>query len=51
MVGTLVEVGQEKRKPEEMKKILDAKDRRAAGYTAPAHGLYLVRVDYDELGG
>jgi tRNA pseudouridine38-40 synthase len=46
MVGTLVEVGQEKRKPEEMKRILDAKDRRAAGYTAPAHGLYLVRVDY-----
>jgi len=46
MVGTLVEVGQEKRKPEEMKQILDAKDRRAAGYTAPAHGLYLARVDY-----
>jgi tRNA pseudouridine38-40 synthase len=46
MVGTLVEVGQEKRKPEEMKQILDAKDRRAAGYTAPAQGLYLVRVDY-----
>jgi tRNA pseudouridine38-40 synthase len=46
MVGTLVEAGQEKRKPEEMKQILDAKDRRAAGYTAPAHGLYLVRVDY-----
>ena len=46
MVGTLVEVGQEKRKPEEMKKILDAKDRRAAGYTAPAHGLYLVSVAY-----
>lgn len=46
MVGTLVEVGQEKRKPEEMKKILEAKDRRAAGYTAPAQGLYLIRVDY-----
>ncbi len=46
MVGTLAEVGQEKRKPKEMKRILDAKDLRAAGYTAPAHGLYLVRVDY-----
>ncbi|MSR24524.1 MAG: tRNA pseudouridine(38-40) synthase TruA [Nitrospiraceae bacterium] len=46
MVGTLVEVGQEKRKPVDMQTILDAKDRRAAGYTAPAHGLYLVRVDY-----
>jgi tRNA pseudouridine38-40 synthase len=46
MVGTLAEVGQEKRNPEEMKKILDAKDRRAAGYTAPAHGLYLIAVAY-----
>jgi tRNA pseudouridine38-40 synthase len=46
MVGTLVEVGQEKRKPEEMKRILDAKDRRAAGYTAPAQGLYLIAVTY-----
>jgi tRNA pseudouridine38-40 synthase len=46
MVGTLVEVGQEKRQPEEVKRILEAKDRRAAGYTAPAQGLYLMRVDY-----
>jgi tRNA pseudouridine38-40 synthase len=46
MVGTLAEVGQGKRKPEEMKRILDAKDRRAAGYTAPAHGLYLIAVAY-----
>jgi len=46
VVGTLVEVGQGKRKPEEIKQILDAKDRRAAGYTAPAHGLYLVAVAY-----
>ena len=29
-----------------MKDILEAKDRRSAGLTAPAHGLYLVRVEY-----
>ena len=46
MVGTLVEVGQGKRAPEDMKRILEAKDRRAAGYTAPAQGLYLVAVHY-----
>lgn len=46
IVGTLVEVGQGKRAPQDVKAILEAKDRRAAGVTAPAHGLYLVRVDY-----
>ena len=46
IVGTLVEVGQGKRAPHAMKDIVEAKDRRAAGYTAPAYGLYLVRVEY-----
>ncbi len=46
IVGTLVEVGKGKRAPESLNDILAAKDRRAAGMTAPAHGLYLMRVDY-----
>ena len=46
IVGTLVEVGRGKRPPHAMKDILEAHDRRAAGYTAPPHGLYLVRVEY-----
>jgi tRNA pseudouridine38-40 synthase len=46
IVGTLIEVGQHKRKPDTMHNILLAKDRRAAGRTAPAHGLYLVQVLY-----
>ncbi|MGH7473870.1 MAG: tRNA pseudouridine(38-40) synthase TruA [Candidatus Methylomirabilales bacterium] len=46
IVGTLVEVGVGKRPPKSLKEILEARDRRAAGVTAPAHGLYLVRVDY-----
>ena len=46
IVGTLVEVGLGKRPPSTMKDILAARDRSAAGRTAPAHGLYLVRVDY-----
>ncbi|MDH5427766.1 MAG: tRNA pseudouridine(38-40) synthase TruA [Nitrospirota bacterium] len=46
IVGTLVEVGQHKRSPHTIQDILQAKDRRAAGRTAPPHGLYLVEVRY-----
>ena len=46
IVGTLIEVGEGKRFPEEMPLILKALDRTKAGLCAPAHGLYLVRVDY-----
>jgi tRNA pseudouridine38-40 synthase len=47
IVGTLVEVGHGKRSPEALAAILAAKDRTAAGRTAPSHGLYLLRVDYE----
>lgn len=46
IVGTLVDVGLGRRTPESLADVLDAKDRPAAGRTAPAHGLFLVRVDY-----
>lgn len=46
LTGTLIEVGRGKRKPEEMQSILDAMDRGAAGFTAPAQGLFLVEVEY-----
>ena len=46
MVGTLKEVGDGKRQPEDIKTILEAKDRKAAGSTAPACGLYLNKVEY-----
>lgn len=45
IVGTLMEVGQGKRRPEDIKAILSACDRRAAGPTAPAHGLTLVKYE------
>ena len=48
MVGTLVEVGQGKRTAADMRTVLAARARAAAGRTAPAHGLYLVRVDYTD---
>ncbi len=46
IVGTLVEVGQGKRRPEEVLQILKSKDRKKAGITAPASGLYLVSVQF-----
>lgn len=46
LVGTLLEVGKGKRRPEEMVDILEALDRQAAGPTAPPGGLSLIRVDY-----
>jgi len=46
IVGTLVQVGQGKIKPGEIRRILARKDRRVAGMTAPAHGLVLWRVFY-----
>ncbi len=46
LTGTLIEVGRGLRKPEEMADVIAAMDRGAAGFTAPAQGLYLVSVDY-----
>jgi len=48
IVGTLVEVGLEKISPDDFLRIRDACDRTQAGATAPAHGLFLMRVMYGE---
>ncbi len=47
LVGTFVLVGKGTLSREEFRRILDARDRTAAGPTAPASGLYLVEVEYD----
>jgi tRNA pseudouridine38-40 synthase len=46
LVGTLVEVGKGKIGSEEFRKILESGDRKKAGPTAPAHGLFLKEVKY-----
>jgi tRNA pseudouridine38-40 synthase len=46
IMGTLVEVGRGKLAPTDIARILEAKDRKLAGPTAPAHGLCLVSVKY-----
>jgi tRNA pseudouridine38-40 synthase len=47
IVGTVVEVGLGRRTPDSLTEILHARDRSAAGLTAPPHGLFLMRVDYE----
>ena len=48
MAGTLLECAtrQNPRDPADIRRIIEARDRAAAGRTAPAHGLYLNRVEY-----
>jgi len=47
IVGTLLEIGKGKLKPEDMKTIIEAKDRSKAGFSVPAHGLFLHKIKYD----
>lgn len=48
IVGTLIEVGSGDRPTDWPKEVLDGRDRRLAGVTASAHGLYLVAVTYPD---
>lgn len=48
IAGTLIEVGAGKRRPVEIKDILAAENRDAAGPTAPAQGLTMMGIEYEE---
>ena len=47
IVGTLVQVGRGTQSPRWVADVLAARDRSQAGQTAPPHGLFLVRVEYE----
>ena len=49
IAGTLIDVGINKINPEDIKSILEAKDRLKAGKTLPPNGLYLVNVEYGDI--
>lgn len=49
IVGTLVNVGLGKISKADFQKIIESKDRKKAGFSVPAHGLYLVHVKYDYI--
>ena len=46
LVGTLLDVGKGKFTPQQVYDIMEAKDRKLAGVTAPPQGLCLIKVDY-----
>lgn len=48
LVGVFIEVGLGRRTPQDIDRILAARARRAAGPMAPAQGLFLERVDYED---
>lgn len=48
IVGTLMEIGRGAKEPEEMEAIIAGCDRTLAGPTAPARGLRLVKIQYEE---
>lgn len=47
IVGTMVEIGNGKIPPSDLRRIIEAKNRNAAGTSAPAQGLFLVDVGYE----
>ena len=48
IAGTLMQAGMGMYPPEHVKEILEARDRRLAGQTAPAKGLTLIGIEYEE---
>ena len=46
MMGTLIEVGKHRLEPEDVKRILEAKNKEACRYNAQPQGLYLMKVNY-----
>ena len=49
IVGTMVNVGLEKITLDEFQTIIESKDRNKAGFSVPAHGLYLTEIKYGYL--
>jgi tRNA pseudouridine38-40 synthase len=46
LVGTMIDLGRNKLKIEDFSRILEGKNRNLAGFSAPAHGLALIHIQY-----
>ncbi|HCQ12282.1 MAG TPA: tRNA pseudouridine(38-40) synthase TruA, partial [Flavobacterium sp.] len=49
IVGTMINIGLEKISLQDFIQIIESKDRNKAGFSVPAHGLYLTKVEYPFL--
>ncbi len=49
IVGTMINIGTGKISLADFEKIIDSKDRSQAGFSVPAHGLYLTEIDYNYI--
>jgi tRNA pseudouridine38-40 synthase len=45
----MINIGLEKISLEDLKKIIESKDRGQAGFSVPAHGLYLTKIEYNYI--
>ncbi len=50
IVGTMLDIGKHKITLSDLRKIIESKNRSEAGYSVPAHGLFLVGVEYPDIG-
>jgi tRNA pseudouridine38-40 synthase len=49
IVGTMINIGLGKITLDDFEKIIESKDRGKAGFSVPAHGLYLTQIKYDYI--
>lgn len=49
IVGTMINIGTGKINIEDFERIIESKDRSQAGFSVPAHALYLTKIDYEYL--
>lgn len=49
IVGTMIYIGLEKITLADFRKIIESKDRNQAGFSVPAHGLYLTKIEYEYI--
>ena len=46
IVGTLIDIGSKKNKPDFIKEVIESRDRQKAGFSVPAKGLFLTKIVY-----